>query len=174
MAVMKLLNELRDDTWLDQRFSLLFQNHFSDIVPTNEIVIKFGRKSRTRLGSIGMTGWQSKNRAVGYRGRGDHGVSVITLTSYFQLEAVPEEIIDATIAHELVHYVHGFHSPRPQLYAHPHRGGVVETELERRGLLELTIRQQKWLADNWRTIVGPSIKPRKRRRYVRLSFLPAY
>lgn len=171
---MKLLNEQRDDNWLDQRLSLLFKNHFSDIVPTNKIVIKFGRRSRTRLGSIGMTGWQSKNRAVDYKGRGEHGVTVITLTSYFRLDAVPEEIIDATIAHELVHYVHGFHSPRPQIYAHPHRGRVVEIELERRGLLELTKQQQKWLVKNWRSVVGKPTKRSIRRRFVRLSFLPTY
>ena len=48
-------------------------------------------------------------------------------------ELIPEYVIDTTVAHELVHYMHGFFSPHQRLYKHPHKGGIVTKELKKRG-----------------------------------------
>jgi hypothetical protein len=79
--------------------------------------------------------------------------SIITINSHFQDLTIPEEVITVTIAHELVHYSHGFSSPHPQLYQYPHLGGIVSKELIKRGLKEQLIYQKKWLKQNWRQYV---------------------
>lgn len=164
----------RNDEWLAERLATIWYRHFPDIAQPNEVIINFGRKSRTRLGSIGMTGWQPLGSRAAYNSRHrEIGVSVITITGYFKDERVPEYVVDATIGHELVHYAHGFHSPHPQLYEHPHKDGVVDKEMKRRGLGDILKQQKVWLRQEWKNIIGP-VKRRVRRRRVRLSFLPAY
>ncbi|MBA3679016.1 hypothetical protein H0W80_02405 [Candidatus Saccharibacteria bacterium] len=66
---------------------------------------------------------------------------------------VPEFVVIATIVHEMTHYAHGFNSPHRQKQRHPHSGGVIKKEFAERGLENLYIDQQKWLKDNWITIV---------------------
>ncbi len=146
----------RDNIWLAYRLASIWASYFTDIASPNEVKIAFGRRSRTRLGSIRM----------------DQGISVITLTSYFTDLRVPTYVIDTTIAHELVHYAHGFHSPHAQRYRHPHRGGIVDTELRHRLMGEALAQQQHWLKKEWPLIIGPP--PRKRRRHTRLSILSIY
>lgn len=157
----------RDNDWLADRLATIWHRHFPDITQPNEVLIIFGRKSRTRLGSIGMPGWQEKVRAISYQSkRAPQGTSVITITGYFRDLRIPEYVVDATIAHELTHYAHGFHSPHPQLYDHPHQGGIVDKELEKRGLGSILRQQKTWLRSQWLSIIGPT-KPRRRRRTVR-------
>ena len=48
-------------------------------------------------------------------------------------EIIPEYIIDLTLAHEMIHYMHGFNSPLPKQFRHPHAGSVVDRELKKRG-----------------------------------------
>jgi len=43
---------MRDDGWLFQKLDEIWDGHFSDIPQNNDVVIKFGRKARQRLGSI--------------------------------------------------------------------------------------------------------------------------
>jgi hypothetical protein len=167
----------RDNDWLIDRLAEIWYRHFSDVTQLNEIIIVFGRKSRTRLGSIGMPGWQDQTKRLTYAGhkRVATGTSVITITGYFADPRVPSYVVDATIGHELVHYAHGFHSPHPQRYQHPHQGNIVNQELEQRGMAPILKEQQQWLKQEWRTIIGPTIKRKRRRRVrVRLSFLPPY
>ena len=147
----------RDNRWLEYRLAHIWANYFSDITSPNEVKISYGRRSRTRLGSIRL----------------DHGVSMITITRYFADLAVPEYVVDTTIAHELVHYAHGFHSPHAQRYRHPHRGGIVDTELHHRQMGKQLMLQQAWLKNVWPSIIGP-LPRKKRRRYFKLPFLPAY
>lgn len=87
-----------------------------------------------------------------YRIVDDKRISIITITSLFKSEDVPEMLIDATIAHELVHYTHGFHSPLQRSVKHPHKGRVVEKELEKRGLGKMYAASNLWLKTNWKHI----------------------
>lgn len=162
---------VRNDHWLETRLRQIWQRYFYDVKPQNIVLIKFGQRSRTRLGSIGMEGWQAKAKSGMYKSRLSVplGTSIITITGYFRQTTIPEYVIDATIGHELVHYVHGFHSPYPQLYRYPHQGGIVDKEMRERGMGEMLRLQKQWLKEQWRT-VAPPIR-RKRRRYGRLSFL---
>lgn len=142
---------IRDQQWLQNRLKTVWQSGFFDVVPRNRIEIKFGRIARTRLGSIRM----SRDRAV----------SKILINRLFVLEHIPEEIVDATIAHELVHYLHGFSSPFEQKYCSPHAGGVVTKELKQRGFGDALAFQRKWLKTHWGPLVREhaSLGPRRRR-----------
>ena len=64
-------------------------------------------------------------------------------------ERVPEYVIDTTLAHELVHYMHGFNSPLPQKYKHPHRGGIVDKELIKRGFGHNLSMEKVWAKNQW-------------------------
>lgn len=134
--------------------------YFNDVKGHRDLVdISFGRRAKTRLGSIKQTGGLKKR-------------SIITINGLFRDEAIPEEIINATIAHELCHFVHGFSSPLPQLASHPHQGGIVDKELKGRGLGDLLTFQKKWLKTEWPAIVKANFKPvarlrRRRVRYIR-------
>lgn len=163
----------RDNIWLQQRLDALWQRYFANVERPNQVLVRFGQKSRTRLGSIGMEGWKGltplgrkPGRAYTSRLKVEQGTSVVTLTGYFKDPRVPEYVVDATIGHELVHYAHGFHSPHPQLYRHPHQGGIVDKELMRRGMGDILIQQRKWLKTEWLQIIGVpkprTIRPRRR------------
>jgi len=130
---MKTLNKSisrRDDTWLLSRLDHIWSNYFPDIKQINRVFIKFGRYSKLRLGSIRMER-ATKN-------------SYITITSMFKDEKIPIGVIDHTIAHELCHYTHGFSSPNPRLHKYPHHGGVIQKELENRGLYDLVKAYAVW------------------------------
>lgn len=146
--------ELRDNSFLEGRLNYIWQTHFSDITRLNVVTIRFGRKSASRLGSIVINKLNNIE-------------SIITLTGYFKDSQVPTFVIDSTIAHELVHYTHGFHSPYPQRYKYPHKGKIVEQELSLRGLIDQLGQQQSWLKENW-----PHITKRRRirRRLKKLRF----
>lgn len=130
---------MRNNVWLAERLTYVHGTYFDDIAIPNPLLVRFGRSSRTRLGSINSS--YSPERKL---------VSIITLTKYFQSIDVPELVLDATLAHELAHYTHGFHSPHPKQYDHPHRGNVVGKELMRRGAGELMRQQEQWLKLYWR------------------------
>lgn len=119
----KKLKQKRDDLWLLSRLDYLWSKYFADIGRINKVFIKFGRYSKVRLGSIRMDKI-SKN-------------SYIIITSMFQNEKVPVEVIDHTVAHEFCHYIHGFSSPNPRLHKYPHHGGVIRKELESRRMYYL-------------------------------------
>lgn len=147
---------MRNNDWLEEKMYAIWEDYFSDIPRKNLVIIKFGRNSRTQLGSIKWankktrgirqylndTNWQDEKK-----------VSVITITSKFKDEEIPEEIVTATIAHEMCHYAHGFNSPLKQIYNHPHKGSVIRKEMEERGLEELYRFSKKWLKTNWRKYI---------------------
>jgi hypothetical protein len=110
----------RDNAWLLSRLDSLWADHFSDVEKSNPVYIRFGKYSKYRLGSIKLSK-QSKN-------------TFITITKMFKQSNIPDEVVDQTIAHELVHYAHGFSSFRPRLHRYPHAGGIVNKELKRRGM----------------------------------------
>ena len=75
--------------------------------------------------------------------------SFIGINSLLQHVEVPDVVLIVTIAHELVHYAHGFGSPLPQLYNHPHANNVVDIELERRGLGDALSECNSWIDEQW-------------------------
>ena len=58
---------------------------------------------------------------------------------------IPQEVIDQTIGHELVHYAHGFSSVHPRLHRYPHAGGVVRKEMKERGMEHLYQAYRNWM-----------------------------
>lgn len=128
----------RDNLWLKDKFNNLYQRYFSDIEINNKIAIKFGRPCNTRLGSIKP----SKLLKNEY--------SFITINGYFQDLEIPEFVVDAVIAHEFMHYAHGFASPHQQAFRHPHKGGVVDWDLKERGLGDILKLEKTWIKKNWR------------------------
>ncbi|MEI6477941.1 MAG: hypothetical protein WCO52_03055 [bacterium] len=137
------MDTTRTNTWLADRLRQLRENHFPDIPVQNTILVKFGRSSRTRFGSI------IARKRAGYK----KPVTYISINSLFRDEEVPEYVIDATLAHEFVHYTHGFHSPLEQRHKFPHKGGIVGKELRERGLGELEKEQKRWIAQDYRTFL---------------------
>jgi len=121
----------RNDNWLLSKLDLLWTKYFSEMDQTNPIFIKFGRYSKFRLGSIKLDRKTSK--------------SYITITSMFKDLKIPEAVVEHTIAHELVHYAHGFSSKRTRLHKYPHAGGVVKKEMEERGLGKLNQAYKVWI-----------------------------
>jgi len=124
---------MRDDAWLTDRVSLLWQMHFADVPVVFPIKVSFGTRAKYRFGSI-----MARN-----------ATSIITINRLFADPFVPTFVVDGTLVHELAHYVHGYGSGLPRLYDDPHRGGVVEKELEKRGLLELNDKASEWREANW-------------------------
>lgn len=141
-------NSSRDQAWLNQRLQYLWKRGFSDVVPLNTVLIRYGRVARTRLGSIRMSE--------------DKKISQILVNRLFQSLEIPLEVVDLTIAHELVHYVHGFSSPFEQKFCTPHAGGVVNQELKQRGFSKELSFHRRWLRENWASVLASHISSRKR------------
>jgi len=143
---------MRDDEWLSEKMYNLWESHFEDVPRLNVVVIKFGKRSKRQLGCIGWLGNKTKKieKMLSKEGGADHDkVTLINITSYFKDESIPEEIVIGTIAHEMCHYAHGFNSPLKQIYDHPHKGGLIRKEFQKRGLIEVHKYSKKWLKLNW-------------------------
>ncbi|OGE25590.1 hypothetical protein A3C26_03525 [Candidatus Daviesbacteria bacterium RIFCSPHIGHO2_02_FULL_39_12] len=123
--------QLRDNNWLLSRLDDLWSHYFADVSQDNPVLIGFGRYSKYRLGSIKM-------ERRGHR-------SKITITGMFKNPNIPTAVVDHTIAHELVHYTHGFSSKKVRLHRYPHAGGIVNKELEQRGMGFLTKAYKSWI-----------------------------
>lgn len=148
---------MRDDKWLFSKLDEVWDRYFSDVPQDNEVKIVWGRRARTRLGSIKQDP------------RSRHKETIITINSLFRDQKIPEYVVLGTIAHELSHYAHGFNSPLSQKYGTPHAGGVVRHELRRRGLEAVEKKQKRWLKENWRSYITDNFPPaakRNRRRVV--------
>ncbi len=143
---------MRTNSWLRSQLNTLCSQYFPEVNPEKDVTISFGRKGRQRLGSIkrmvikpGLKMGSVIIRPIQYS-----KLSIITITGYFKDELIPDSVVIATIVHELVHYVHGFSSPMPQLYNHPHKGKVVQRELLKRGLGDIHYDSERWLRKEWR------------------------
>ena len=153
---------MRDDKWLFAKLDSIWDTYFPDVPQDNDVRIVWGRRARTRLGSI----------KPGDRRSGKHPETIITINSLLKDQNIPEYVVVGTIAHELSHYAHGFHSPIARKHATPHAGGVIHKELKGRGLGDLEKKQKRWLKDNWREYIMENFKqaktkPRSRRIIVR-------
>ena len=131
---------MRDNKWLASRLAEIQSKFFSDVPISNIIFVRFGRSSKTRFGSIIAKPLKGHKKPVTY----------ITINALFKEEEVPDYVIEATLAHEFVHYTHGFHSPLRRLYKYPHQGGIVDKELRKRGIGEILDQQTKWTKDFYR------------------------
>ena len=144
---------MRDDQWLAEKMYELWENNFEDVPRLNHVVIKFSKRAKRQLGCIGWLDNRTKRieRILSTVGDADvERVSLINITGYFKDEAIPEQVILGTIAHEMCHYAHGFNSPLQQIYDHPHKGGVIRKEMQKRGLGDIYKFSRRWLKDNWR------------------------
>ncbi len=150
---------MRDDKWLFAKLDEVWDSIFPDIYQENEVRIVWGRKARRRLGSI----------KAGEKSGELHPETIITINSLFKDEQIPEFVVIGTIAHELAHYAHGFHSPIDRKFETPHAGGVVNQELKKRGLEKILRMQKRWLKENWETYLNeklPSSRKRRKRRVI--------
>src|SRR3989338_2381140 len=125
---------MRDDAWLKERLDAIWNLLFSDIERRNVVHVRFKGKWKNKFGHIKRL----KNKD-----------SEIAINGIFKSEIVPEFIIDVTIAHELVHYMHGFNSPHEKMFSHPHKGGVVDKELVRRGFGHLLRNEKQFFKNEW-------------------------
>ncbi len=129
----EILQEIRDDRWLTNRVRLLRENHFGDVPQGYPIITQFSTRAKYRLGCIAAR----------------DGKALIQVNRLYADPFVPTYVVDGTLAHELAHYAHGFGSGLPRLYEHAHRGGVVDKELEKRGLGPLYLRAEQWRKAHW-------------------------
>lgn len=128
---------IRDDIWLEDKLNVIFNNYFSDIKKLSPIKIFFSRVSKYRFGSI--------RQVVQRKLLSSKSHSKILINGMFKSEMVPVEVVEYTIGHELCHYVHGFSSSLPRLHRFPHHGGVVNKELEDRGMSRQVKAYKEWL-----------------------------
>lgn len=113
----------------------IWHTYFADVPRVNQVEIAYCQPWKRRLGLIRLSL--------------DNVTSFIGINALLQLEEIPEYILTTTIAHELTHYVHGFGSPLPRLYEHPHANNVVKRELEQRGLGEIMRLCDEWIDNQW-------------------------
>ncbi|MFH1065650.1 MAG: hypothetical protein V1734_04065, partial [Nanoarchaeota archaeon] len=82
---------MRDNEWLALRMNQIWEMLFPEVEKLNNVSIRFKGKWKNKFGHIKRTGKDTE----------------IAVNSLFTHDAVPEYIIDLTIAHELTHYWHG-------------------------------------------------------------------
>jgi hypothetical protein len=143
---------MRTNTFLKSCLQGFLEDQFADMPVENRLTIAFGRRAKRRFGSIKMDR-QGKE-------------SWITINGVFRDERIPQQIIYATVAHELCHYAHGFCSPLKKKYKYPHQSGVVSRELKKRGLHHLSEYEKIWTKNNWPKVLEREF-PRQAKRRVR-------
>lgn len=125
---------MRDDAWLVARLDHIWSLLFPEVERKNQVIAKFKGKWRNKFGHIKLLNDKS---------------SEIAVNGLFRHEDVPEYVIDLTLAHELIHYSHGFNSPHKKKFKHPHQGGVVTKELLRRGFGHLLRKEKVFIKREW-------------------------
>ena len=113
----------------------IWQAHFSETPRVNVVTIAYAYPWKGRLGLIRLSD--------------DQCFTFIGINALLQLPEVPEAVLITTIAHEMVHYAHGFGSPLPRPYEHPHANNVVDRELSRRHLDAELKSCNEWIDNNW-------------------------
>ena len=143
--------DVRSRFWLRTALWQVWTEYFADVAPVNDVHIAYVRPSKTRLGWIALSE------------EGDS--TLIGINRLLSHPDVPDEVCTITIAHELVHYCHGFGSPLPRRFADPHAGDVVDRELRLRGLGEALQRSQRWAQSSWPQLYAEhaAARPRFRR-----------
>ncbi len=134
---------MRDEEWLALRMNQIWEMLFPEVDRLNNVVVRFKGKWKNKFGHIKRL----KNRDT-----------EIAINALFKDIRVPEYIIDLTIAHELVHYYHGFNSPHDRKYRHPHKGGIVDRELRKRGFSHMMLKEKHFVRNEWMPIFNSYIK----------------
>ena len=129
---------MRDNAWLENRLNNIWKKYFADVKRKNPINVRFGRNALYRFGSIRL---DRRTKS-----------SFITINGNFRSNTLSVQVIDHTLAHELVHYAQGFSSKNPRLHRYPHRGGVLDKELRERGLNHLVLFYKNWLSEYKKTL----------------------
>jgi len=143
---------MRDDFWLNNVFEEVWNSKFSDVKKKNYVFIKWKGKWKNKFGHIKNSGRDTE----------------IAINSLFKDERVPKWVIELTIAHEIVHYMHGFHSPYPRRYRHPHKGGIVNKELRARGYGSYLGKERYWFENYWWRLFNELVQKKESGRvYVR-------
>lgn len=124
-----------DDGRLARLLDALWRAHFADVSRVNDLVAGFAYPWRRHLGRIRMSL--------------DRQVTQITLNRLLDDPEVPEAILIAIIAHEIVHYAQGFGSPLPRAQRHAHAHDAVSHELARRGLAAYEDALERWSHEDW-------------------------
>lgn len=137
---------MRDNNWLKKYLEQLLKQYFSELPFNPKLIVKFGRRAKTRLGSIRQNPQDQRE-------------TIITVNGLLQSKTIPLIVIKATLIHELSHYAHGFNSPLQQKYRYPHAGGIVKAEFQQRGLEHLYVDQKRWLKANWPKIIERNFTP---------------
>jgi len=125
---------MRDNEWLKERMDTIWDKLIPEIERKNQVKIRFKGRWKNKFGHI-------------FKLR--DGSTEIIVNSLFRYPDVPDFILDTTIAHELVHYMHGFQSPYPQQFKYPHKGGIVEREMKKRGFGFLLDLEKDWVKNRW-------------------------
>ena len=129
---------MRDNAWLENRLNNIWKKYFADVKRKNPINVRFGRNALYRFGSIRL---DRRTKS-----------SFITINGNFRSNTLSVQVIDHTLAHELVHYAQGFSSKNPRLHRYPHRGGVIDKELRERGLNHLVLFYKNWVSEYKKTL----------------------
>jgi hypothetical protein len=125
---------MRDNDWLIQRMNQIWDTLFHDFPKKNVVKARFLGKWKNKFGHIKKL---------------KDGSTEIVVNGHFKHPSIPDFIIDLTLAHEIVHYIHGFHSPYPRMFKYPHQGNVVNKELKARGFEHLLIKEKPWVREDW-------------------------
>jgi len=125
---------MRNDMFLANRLNQIWSMLFPEVERKNNIAIRFKGKWKNKFGHIKLL----RNKDT-----------EIAINSYFKSEDIPEYIIDLTIAHELVHYMHGFNSPLEKRFKHPHKGNIVNRELVNRGFGFMLKNEKNFVRNIW-------------------------
>lgn len=123
---------MRDDIWLQTRFDQIWSLFFPE-VEKKDIFIRWKGRWKNKFGHIKRTRKGSE----------------IAINQLFKDLRVPEDIVKLTIAHEIVHYMHGFHSHLPRQYDHPHQGGIVDKVLKEKGFSYALKQERQWYKSEW-------------------------
>jgi hypothetical protein len=140
---------MRNNKWLKSIAQEIWFKYFSDISPTNDLRVKFGKRARWQLGCIR----QSLKGGFAPRAHPEGSPSIVTINGHFKNPLVPQYVVESILAHEFIHYLAGFSSSRPKLFRYPHRGGIIGREMRRRGLDEIERKQKEWIDKNWKKII---------------------
>ncbi len=150
------------DNYLARKAAQLIRENFAERGVTNFLVVKTGQKWSRTLGHIKTL--EDK----------EYGSMIEINPLLFDLD-VPEYVLDYVIMHELTHYFQGFGSNHEKTHKHPHRGGVVEKELERLGWEEIQKKADVWLKDGWAKILQKNgLSPYKKTRKKRIKFWQSF
>jgi len=122
---------MRDDKWLKDKLEVIWKIFFTDLQEKNKVYVRFKGKWKNKFGHISRKG----------------EITEICINGLFKNLEVPDWVIELTLAHELVHYMHGFHSDHVKLFKYPHQGGIVKKELIKRGFN--VGKEKKWYKEQW-------------------------